>query len=346
MTTIQQHHGIAGEAVLDLAEESSGADRLVGPLQSERAWTRGSVRPEQWTLEFTAAALAEIDAVVSSLRSAPLPLLLRHPDQFRLTACREVMAAVKQRLTEGLGLAVLSGLPIDELTEDEATAVYWVLGHFLAEPVATKWDGTMLYHVTDTGKRFGYGVRGSATNVELSFHTDNAFGARLPDYVGLLCHRTAASGGISRFCSLYTVHNSMLRSHPELLRRLYEPAYYDRQAEHHPDAPRVLWAPMFRQIEDGRLSARLVPGLIRRGYGLVDQAMDSRLAEALECLEGIVADPEYWVEFTIERGQMQYLNNLECGHYRSSFADSQDPDEKRHLIRVWHREAGARTYDG
>jgi hypothetical protein len=89
-----------------------------------------------------------------------------------------------------------------------------VLGQLIAAPVAQKWDGTMIYDVTDTGRQFGYGVRGSWTNVELSFHTDNAFGVAPPDYVGLLCLMPAREGGISRFCSLYTVHNEMLRRHP------------------------------------------------------------------------------------------------------------------------------------
>ncbi len=90
----------------------------------------------------------------------------------------------------------------------------------------------MIYDVTDTGQQYGYGVRGSATNVELGFHTDNAFGMRVPDFVGLLCKYPAVSGGLSRFCSLYTVHERMETNHPEALQRLYQPMLFDRQAEH------------------------------------------------------------------------------------------------------------------
>ena len=85
------------------------------------------------------------------------------------------------------------------------------------------WDGTMIYDVTDTGKKYGYGVRGSATNVELVFHTDNAFGISVPDYVGLMCKYPAKQGGLSRFCSLYTVHWRMENKYPNELRRLYQP---------------------------------------------------------------------------------------------------------------------------
>lgn len=249
------------------------------------------------------------------------------------------------RLTANMGLAVLDGLPLDGMSQEEAMAVYWILGGLLAMPVATKWDGTMLYDVTDTGRRFGYGVRGSWTNVELSFHTDNAFGVTLPTYVSLLCFHPALEGGVSRFCSLYSVHNELLCYHPRLLLLLYAPAYFDRQTEHAPDAPKVSWAPTF-SYDGHRLQARLSPGLIRRGYRMVGEPMDAELTEALEALEAVMNRPDLGVEFTIQRGQIQYLNNLECGHYRSTFTDHPDPSLKRHMVRMWYREEGRRSYDG
>jgi hypothetical protein len=341
------HHGLARElGALDLTPTDAGLGDDLVVLQAERAWTRETVEPGSWDVMLPPEAVDEIRTMVDAMRRAPLQLLLREPGQFQLTACRRSMQTVKNMLTEGLGVAVLSGLPVEELTEDEATAVSWVLGQLLARPVATKWDGTMLYHVTDTGRRFGYGVRGSATNIELDFHTDNGFGVRLPDYVGLLCHWPAASGGISRFLSLYTVHNRLLAEQPELLRRLYQPVYIDRQTEHAPDVPRVLRVPIFRRTPEGRLEGRLVRGLVRRGYELMDEPMDAKLADALDAVTEIMADPALWVEFTIGRGQMQYLNNLECAHFRSEFEDGGDTARKRHLIRVWHREDGGPGYDG
>jgi hypothetical protein len=50
------------------------------------------------------------------------------------------------------------------------------------------------------------------------------------------------------------------------------------------------------------------------------------------------------VEFTIERGQIQYLNNREFAHSRTDFRDAAEPHRKRHLIRVWTREEGRRTF--
>lgn len=333
------------EPVLSLVDPRASVTMLDYVVQGPRAWTRHTVEATHWTVQLADRAVAEIDAMVDTMRHAPLPMLLRTPGQFELSACGHAMAQIKTNLTDKMGLAVLDGLPLDRLTQDEAAAVYWVLGGLLAMPVATKWDGTMLYDVTDTGRRFGYGVRGSWTNVELSFHTDNAFGVTLPSYVSLLCFYPALEGGVSRFCSLYAVHNELLRAQPRLLRRLYAPAYFDRQAEHAPDAPKVSWAPTF--CYDGqRLTARLSPGLIRRGYQMVGKSMDNELSEALEVLETVLNHPDLGVEFTVQRGQIQYLNNLECAHYRSTFTDHPNPALKRHMVRMWYREDGRRSYDG
>jgi alpha-ketoglutarate-dependent taurine dioxygenase len=332
-------------AVLDLVLTDDPAPMLEHEVGPARAWRSGSIGPQQWQLTIDAAAAKEIDALVEAIRAEPRPLLLCHPRQFELAACERLMAQVRHTLTDGVGLAVLDRLGLDQISRDEATVVYWVLGNLLGRPVATKWDGTMLYDVRDTGKQFGRGVRGSATNVELRFHTDNAFGRTLPDFVGLLCLQQAQAGGVSRFCSLYTVHNELLRRDPRLLRRLYAPAFYDRQNEHAPDAPKVLRAPMFSYDGD-RLSARLVPGLIRSGYELVGAAPDAELVDALALLETVLTDESIQVEFTIAPGQLQYLNNLECAHYRSRFVDADEPTGKRHLIRVWHRDFGDPTYDG
>ena len=108
------------------------------------------------------------------------------------------MAAVSKKLTQVLGFTVIDRLPMDEFNDDDMKAVFWIVGQLIGQTVAQKWDGTMLYDVTETGEAFGYGVRGSYTNVELVFHMDNAFGAAPPEYVGLLCRYPVVSGGVSR----------------------------------------------------------------------------------------------------------------------------------------------------
>ena len=331
------------EAYIDLHRAAPAAAMLDREITDRRAWTRDTVGATDWTVPLSAAAVAEIQALADTLAERPLPVLMLSPEQFALPACRAAMARTKAILDDGIGVALVDRLPMDRLTPEQAIAAHWVLGQLVATPVAQKWDGTMIYDVTDTGRRATYGVRGSWTNLELSFHTDNSFAVAPPDYVGLCCLMPAREGGISRFCSLYTVHNEMRRRFPRELARLYRPMYYDRQAEHAPDAPKVSWAPCLT-YRDGRLHARFSPGLVRKGYALMETPLDAETAEALAALGEVMRDDRLWIEFTIDRGQLQYLNNREFAHYRSEFKD--DETRKRHLIRLWFREHGRRFYDG
>jgi len=332
----------ATETYLDLDRHAT-VTMLDHEVTDRPAWTRDTVKPADWTVGLGEDALAEIAALADTVAHRPLPVLMLSPDQFALDACREAMARVRAILCDGIGVALVDRLPLDRLSKEQAIAASWVLGQLIANPVAQKWDGTMIYDVTDTGRQFGYGVRGSWTNVELSFHTDNCFAVAPPDYVGLLCLMPAREGGISRFCSLYTIHNEMLRRHPRQLARLYRPFYYDRQAEHAPGDAKVSWAPCFR-YENGRLRARFSPGLVRKGYALMETPLDAEAEDALAAVDEVMRDTGLWMEFTIDRGQLQYLNNWEFAHYRSEFKD--DETRKRHLIRFWFRERGRPFYDG
>jgi alpha-ketoglutarate-dependent taurine dioxygenase len=327
---------------LDL-HQGQASLRLDHPITDRRAWRRDTVTARDWTVTLDSAALAEIRDLSASLGRDPLPTILLESGAFRLDACRAAMASAKAMLVDGIGISVVDRLPLDELDKDQAVAVYWVLSGLLGTQVAQKWDGTMIYDVRDTGRAYGYGVRGSVTNIELSFHTDNAFAISPPDYVGLLCLQPARRGGVSRFTSLYAVHNEMLARHPAALARLYEPMFMDRQAEHAPDGPKVSWVPMLRW--DGRrLSARLGTMLVRKAYTMMEMELPADVADALAALTEVLADPSLTIEFTIGRGQIQLLNNRAFGHYRSAFED--DPAAPRHLVRLWVREQGRRTYDG
>jgi hypothetical protein len=74
--------------------------------------------------------------------------------------------------------------------------------------------------------------------------------------------------------------------------------------------------------------------------------MDDELSRALDAIDEVCAAKDLWYEAPLERGQVQYLNNHEVGHYRSAFEDYDEPERKRHLYRLWHREAGSTSYDG
>jgi alpha-ketoglutarate-dependent taurine dioxygenase len=298
-----------------------------------------------WLVPLPERAAAELEGFVTGLRRDPLPTVLLSPPATGFHACRAAMAEVGERLRGPVGLAVLDRVPVERFSEEENLAIAWVMGSLLGRLVAQKWDGTMLYDVRDTGKRLEYGVRRSVTNLELQFHTDAPWLALPPEHVGLLCLNRAPEGGVSRFVSLADAHDTLGGRAAGLLKRLYEPFPFDRQAEHAPDDPKVEWQPVFAEKPDGPV-CRYNRALIETGAELAGEAVDAEGREALDAIRELVESPQRWVELTMERGQLQYLDNRRFAHARTAFTDGADPAHKRHLIRLWNRDEGRRTFHG
>ena len=308
-----------------------------------RAWVRDTLSPRDWQVTLPPAAVDELDAVVACLRSEPLPTLLLSPVQFELTECRRVMEMVGRQLRDGIGLAVLDRVPVERYSAEENRAIGWLLGSLLGRLVAQKWDGAMLYDVRDTGQALAYGVRRSVTNLDLQFHTDAPWLAAPPVLVGLLCLHPAIEGGVSRFVSLVTAHEELARTQPKLLERLYQPVPWDRQAEHAPDDEKVSWQSVFERTASG-IRGRYNLSLIENAEELDGRPLDQTGRDAVKAMSDILNGPARWLEFTIEKGQVQYLNNLLFAHSRTPFRDAAEPERKRHLVRLWNRDEGRRTF--
>jgi len=316
------------------------------PITGRQAWTRADVRDSDFRVVLTEAARCELLDAAAELRRQPVPMLALRPDSFALPACRAAMEQVRAILGDGIRFALLERLPIEELSLDEAKALYWILSSMLARPVAQKLDGTVIYDVHDTGQKAlpGSGIRPDKTNIDLQFHNDNAYNFLMPEFVGLLCVRQAKDGGMSRVMSFATAYNALLERHRELLPRLYEPFWFDRQREFHPGEPATFSAPVF--IQDGeRLKARLSLHQIRGGYALRG-GMDNATAAAVQAIAEVFADTSLQFQFRLNAGEIQYVANREIGHSRTEFHDFEDAERRRLLIRLWLRNEGAQGYIG
>lgn len=206
----------------------------------------------------------------------------------------------------------------------------------------------MLYDVIDIRKNSGKvdcGLRGSLTNDELLFHTDNGFNVTLPDAVSLLCINQAKEGGVSRFASVYSLHNRLLERCPKQLKRLYQPTLFNRNMEHAEDEPKLLRTSIF-SWDGERLKARPNPFYVRQAYEMASIKVDNELTEAIEALLEVAKDADLWVEMQMERGQMQFLNNRQVLHYRSSYIDYDEPERQRHAVRMWCQNSGRQMYNG
>jgi len=306
---------------------------------SKAAWRREELSPADWLVPVSAGAVRELDVALDRLRRAPVAVESLRPADFALSGCAAVMREVHARLVHGAGMAIVDRLPVERYTADESRAVAWLLASLLGRVVAQKQDGVFLYDVRDTGKSLEYGVRRSLTNLAQPFHTDGPWLTRTPAFVGLFCLQSADAGGLSRYTSLLTAHTVLKERHPDLLPRLYQPFHWDRQAEHAADEPKFSTHPVFA-IDGHALGARYYEDYVVKGYALAGTSLDARGGEALAAMREAVDDPAHWVEFRIETGQLQYLNNRLFAHCRTEFHDAPASDRRRHMIRVWNRDEG------
>ena len=74
--------------------------------------------------------------------------------------------------------------------------------------------------------------------------------------------------------------------------------------------------------------------------------MDEAALTAIATLRNVFAQEALRFDFVMERGQIQYVNNLEIGHRRTTFEDFPEPQQKRLMVRLWLRNAGEPRYQG
>lgn len=332
------------EAML-LCPDETMPQMLHETITDVRAWQRETLSPADWLVPLPSACVAELDEIVQFLRTSPQPVWHLTPEAFALRACTSVMAQVREKLQHHVGFAVVHRVPVERYSATENRAIGWLLASLMGQVVAQKWDGTLLYDVKDSGKPIGHGVRRSITNLEQDFHTDGGWLWMPPASIGLFCLQPAQQGGLSRLVSLFTVHNELRRSCPDLLARLYRPFWWDRQAEHAPDDVPVRRHPVY-QYDGHTLMARYYEDYVCKGYRLAEEGLDAAGVAALAAMRAIIDAPENWVEFRVEQGQLQYVNNRQFAHARTAFGDAPGAAAQRHMLRLGNRDEGTPDIEG
>lgn len=56
---------------------------------------------------------------------------------------------------------------------------------------------------------------------------------------------------------------------------------------------------------------------------------------AMKFLNETAAREDLRLEMMLQPGDMQFLNNHVCLHSRTSYDDFDEPDRKRHMLRLW-----------
>ena len=309
------------EPLIDPAEWC-GAD-----LEADRAW-------EFWLTE---AEIAEIESAVQHVLKRGLDIKDVTVDDMPLPVLEPKLVAMKHQLSDGLGLAVLRGLPVDRYSMEEAALAYWGIGLRIGLPVPQNHKGHVLGHVTYLGGQSrdkDPNIRGYNTSGPLSYHSDSC------DIVGLLCLQKAKEGGLSKLASSVAIYNEMLRRRPDLVAELVKPWYRDRRNEIPPGKQPWFELPIFHFAE-GYFSCGWQNFYIRSAQRFEELPRFTKAQqEALDMVDAL--SDELCFDQVFEPGDIQFLHNHVAVHSRTSYEDYPEQERKRHLLRLWLATPGGR----
>jgi len=337
---------VTSEQVLDLAKMEITGLRPDGAFDNAKSWTRAEISADDWIVRVNDAAARELEAAVQLIRKQVLPVYMLDPRDFEFAACHAMMADARRKIDDAHGFAVIDRLPLDDWSEEEGRAVYWLLARSFSNPVAQNAYGQIFREIRDEGIPSAMpGVDGALTQSGLNFHQDNSGNRNMPNYTGLLSLHKAKDGGISEYCTLYSLYNAMREDAPVQLDRLFEPFYHDRLNIQSPGEVAVLRAPALR-YDGEKLTGRYSTTKIPAGYKKAGEAMDNLSRDALMTAMAVIGERELSAEYMLERGQIVFINNREGLHHRADYRDGDTAEEKRHLVRLWFRNEGRPFFDG
>ena len=305
-------------------------ERYRRPIAFPAAWTPeelGGKAGAQYIL--SAEQLAAIDEQLAATRHLAAQRVTHR--QFDHPALQPLFAQLRQTLRDGSGILIVGGLSPERYDEEAYQRIFWGIGTQLGSAVVQNQDGDCLARVEKDDNPNSRGYRGDH---ELTPHTDSF------EWIGLMCVRQAASGGISGVASTLAVHNHILRHRPDLLTPLYvgyEYALPDLSGSARPITEQKI--PVFCNA-GGTVSCMIIEYHMRNAAKAMGVPLPPGLDEALTYFRDTVSRPELSLRFMLEPGEMMFLNNFTTIHSRTAFTDT--AEHRRLLLRLWLNVTGGR----
>ena len=265
---------------------------------------------------------------IADIRRADFPLPTLGPGSTRM----------REEILNGRGFVLIRGLPVEGRPIADSAAAYWGIGTYFGNARSQNAKGHLLGHVRDLGLATSDpNVRTYQTTERQHFHTDSC------DIVGLLCLKTAKSGGLSSLTSSMAIYNEMARRRPDLVARLFRPFPTDRRGEVPAGKKPFFEIPIYNDY-DGPLSVLYSRPYIHSApaFPRGARASNPEDIEALDLFDELANDADLRLDMQLRPGDMQFVHNHTILHDRTAFEDWPEPEKKRHLLRLWLAAPGAR----
>jgi hypothetical protein len=307
-------------------ENTTKFDPMAGPS----LWSADELTArDDWIIRLDTAALDDIATALDGVKRRHLAIEDITAKDFPLPAMAAQLPAIKELLSDGLGLCLVRGLPVDRYERDDLALILSGIGAHIGTTAAQSASGDIIVDVMDMSH--AEKVRRVYRSPQPQhLHTDSIH------VTGLLCMRRAKSGGTSLLTSSLAVHNAILAERPDLMAALYR-GYHHRRSG-------------LGSTGEPPLSSRRIPVFGKRGESLVcyfnavpigralteDNTEDDPAAlEAFEVFQTTAAQDGLLYQRMLEPGDLQFLNNRTVMHGRTAFEDFEEVDRKRLMLRLW-----------
>ncbi len=254
-------------------------------------------------------------------------------EDFPLPQLSGVLARLGHKLETRVGISVLRGIPLQNMSVDEIELLYAGITSHIGKMINQDTKGTLVGHVLDQGVSYdNIEVRGYTTNAQLTPHCDSG------DLLGLLCVRPAREGGVNNFSCSMAIYNKLYEMHPEFLMPLYRGFHYNIRGNgpmgHYRDITNHR-VPVF-SFHQGRLSCRYNQKAILTAEQLDNSTPLSCLEKmAINYVAELAMDDDIRFDTYLEAGDLALINNNTVLHNRGSFIDYDEADMKRLMMRQW-----------
>ena len=313
-------------------EEFRAADRPLPPeVRDQSAWYGAELASRSdWIERLSERQIREIEQAVNQLDEAGADLTALTAKDVPLPTLAHTLETLLEGVLNGRGFVLIKSLPVDRWTKRQAAIAFLIIGAHLGNLRMQNADGHLLGHVRDLGYASeDPSIRIYQTRERQTHHTDSC------DVVGLLCLRTAKSGGLSSLVSSTTIFNEMRRRRPDLLKVLMQPIETDRRGEVPEGSKPYFTIPVFN-YHDGLVSAIYQRQYIESARRFPDVApLTPQQIEALDLFDQLANDPRLNLMMEFEPGDIQLVHNHTILHDRTAFEDYDESDRKRHLLRLW-----------
>ena len=315
------------------AKSSSTPALYTAGLPAPRPWLRRDLENDSsWIHQLTEIEIQDLESALRVVLATGKSEFELSAADFPLTpATEKLLTLIMDGTQSNYGVYLVRGFPVDRWTAAEMRTMYWCMGLRCGVPRPQGKPSHFVSDVRDAGGQYRGGTgRGYNTNSKLDFHADGS------DIVGLMCLQVAKSGGSSLITSSYAAFNELQRLRPDLAEVLQQPFYFGRQGEHALEEPPYYLASIVG-FKNGQFACRHIRNHINGGQLTFPELprLTAIQNEAMDMFDALLGREDLCYHMYLQKGDFQFLNNHVNLHARTEYEDFEEPEKRRHLLRLW-----------